>query len=140
MTTEEILTAIGLIGLGGLLKSGFDFFISTRKQKQEAKQTFKELRYKAIILFCYALVNYDKEKMMLVINRPDIDSIERLKNEIQTEFVNMSLFASDNVIVKMRAFLNHQNSQTLNSLIIAMRKDLYGIKTSLKESTFDFLS
>jgi hypothetical protein len=79
MMTEQILTGIGLIGFGGLLKSGFDFLISTRKAKQDAKQNTKETRYKAIILMCYALVNYEREKTTLVINRPDINSIERLK-------------------------------------------------------------
>lgn len=48
---------------------------------------------------CYALVNYDKEKTTLIINRPDIDSLDRLKNEIFVEFKNMSLFGSDNVII-----------------------------------------
>ena len=100
MTTEEILTAIGLVGLGGLLKSGFDFLIATRKAKQDSKHSLKETRYKTIILLCYAMVYYDREKTTLVINRPDINSIERLKNELCAEFINMSLFGSDKVRVR----------------------------------------
>jgi hypothetical protein len=68
---------------------------------------------------------------MLVINRPDIDSIERLKNEISTEFLNMSLFGSDAVIRVMKKFILDQNLNNLNNLAIAMRKDLYGIWTKL---------
>ena len=137
MTTEQILTAIGLVGFGGLLKSLFDFLIASRKAKHDSKHALKETRYKAIILLCYALVNYDKEKTMLLINRPDINSIDRLRNEIHAEFINMSLFGSDNVILEMKQFLLKQNSQTLNDLALAMRKDLYGIKTSLKGNHFD---
>lgn len=137
MITEQILTGIGLIGFGGLLKSGFDFLISTRKAKQDAKQNTKETRYKAIILMCYALVNYEREKTTLVINRPDINSIERLKNEIYAEFINMSLFGSDKVIIRMKQFITEQNSQALNELAIAMRKDLYGIWTNLKSNSLD---
>lgn len=137
MSIDQIITAIGLVGFGGLLKSGFDFLIATKKAKQEAKQSFKETRYKAIILLCYALVNYDREKTTLVINRPDINSIERLRNEVYAEFINMSLFASDKVIIKMKDFVKVQNMQTLNDLAIAMRKDLYGIRTSLKGNHFD---
>lgn len=137
MTAEQILTALGLVGFGGLLKSLFDFFIASRKAKQDSKHTLKETRYKAIILLCYALVNYDREKTTLVINRPDITSIDRLRNEVHAEFINMSLFGSDKVILEMKQFLLKQNNQTLNDLALAMRKDLYGIRTNLKGNHFD---
>lgn len=137
MTADQIFTTIGLVGFGGLLKSGFDFLIASRKAKQDAKHTLKETRYKTIILLCYALVYYDREKITLIINRPDITSIDRLRNEVHAEFINMSLFGSDKVILKMKQFVLEQNNQTLNNLAIAMRKDLYGIRTNLKSDNFD---
>ncbi len=137
MTTTELITAIGLVGFGGLLKSGFDFLIASRKAKLDSKHTLKEIRYKAIILFCFALVYYDKEKTTLVINRPDITSIESLRNEIHVEFINMALYGSDQVILKMKEFIINQNNQTLNNVAIAMRKDLYGISTNLKADNFN---
>lgn len=136
MSTDQILTGIGLVGIGGLLKSFFDFLVASRKLKNDAKQSTKEIRYKAIILMCYALVNYDKEKTTLIINRPDIDSIDRLKNEISVEFINMSLFGSDNVIIAMKKFISEPDVIALNNLAIAMRKDLYGIRTKLNRDHF----
>ncbi len=65
MTTDQILTSIGLIGIGGSLKSIIDAFIANRKSKYESKNSFKEVRYKAIILLCYAFVYYDREKITL---------------------------------------------------------------------------
>lgn len=62
MTIEQIMTGIGLIGIGGLLKSSFDYLISIQRQKIEAKNNFKEIRYKSIVLLCYALANFEKEK------------------------------------------------------------------------------
>lgn len=137
MTTDQILTAVGLIGFGGLLKSGFDFLIASRKAKQDSKHSLKETRYKTIILLCYAIVYYDREKTTIVISRPDIDSIDRLRNEVHAEFINMSLFGSDSVILGMKEFIIQQNGQSLNNLTIAMRKDLYGIRTNLKGNHFD---
>lgn len=137
MTADQVLSAIGLVGFGGLLKSLFDFLIASRKAKQDSKHTLKETRYKAIILFCYALVYYDKEKTTLIINRPDISSIERLRNEVHAEFINMALYGSDDVILKMQMFLRKTDNQTLNNLALAMRKDLYGIRTSLRGNHFD---
>jgi len=138
MTVNEILTAIGFVGLGGLLKSILDFFIGSRKAKQDAKLTFKEVRYKAIILMSYALVNYEKEKTMLVVNRPDIASIDRLLNELHAEFINMLLYGSDEVILNLKKIIDHPTADTLNILAIKMRKDLYGITTWLKPSALKF--
>ncbi|MDV3856311.1 hypothetical protein CMT56_14450 [Elizabethkingia anophelis] len=137
MSIDQILTGIGLVGIGGLLKSFFDFLVANQKLKNDAKQSTKEIRYKEIILMCYALVNYDKEKTTLIINRPDIDSKERLKNEISIEFINMSLFGSDNVIITMKKFISKPEPKTLNNLAIAMRKDLYGIRTKLNQNHFN---
>lgn len=138
MKTEEIINSIALVGIGSILKGLFDFFAAIRKSKQDAKQLTKETRYKAIILLCYSLVNYEKEEVNLIINRPDINSRERLLNEIIAEFINMSLYASDKVVLSMNKFIKNTTKETLGELAFSMRKDLYGIKTSLKSNHFEF--
>jgi hypothetical protein len=133
MTAEQIISTIGLVGLGGLLKSSFDYFISSKKTKNESRHNFKEVRYKSIILLGFALINYEKERATLIINRPDITSSDRLKNELEAEFINMSLYGSDQVILKLKELIITQNRQALSDLAFAMRKDLYGIKTKLRK-------
>ena len=96
------------------------------------KHEFKETRYKAIILLCYAYVNFEKEGTKIIIQRPDIDSRDRLYNELNTEWINMTLYASDKVLLSMKKFLESKEQTDFNKLILAMRKDLYGIKTDLK--------
>ncbi|MBL1278658.1 MAG: hypothetical protein COA33_000155 [Fluviicola sp.] len=137
MTVEQILAALGLIGIGGILQAVVTYIIGSRKKKSDAKQELKEKRYKAILLLCYAFVNYAREHTKLVINRPNITSKEELLNELNAEWVNMSLYASDNVISKMKNLLETQNANSYNSLIIEMRKDLYSVKTKLTPETFN---
>ena len=48
----------------------------------------------------------------------------------------MSLYASDKVITQMRKLLEKQTELELNSLIICMRKDLYGVRTVLDHKVF----
>jgi len=132
MTASEIISLIGLIGIGGILKSLFDMFIDKRKIKSEKKQEFKETRYKAIILFCHAHINYEMEERSLAVHRPDIKSKEDLFDELKVEWMNMALYASDKVILAMKKFIETSNRTTFNELVLAMRKDLYGIRTKLK--------
>ena len=132
MSVTEIISVVGLIGIGGLLKSILDFFIDSRKRKSDTKHEFKQTRYKAIILQCYSLIYYDKEKSRLIIHRPDLKTKDDLYDEIYTEWINMTLYASDIVINSMKAFLEKPSQETFNSMILSMRKDLYSIRTKLK--------
>lgn len=136
MTIEQTLAALGLIGIGGVIQAFVSYIIGSRKKKDDAKQELKDKRYKSILLLCYAFVNFEKEHTKLVINRPNIDSKEELLNELTAEWVNMSLYASDNVIRKMRELLEYKTQVSFNDLIIEMRKDLYGVKTKLISSDF----
>lgn len=136
MTTEQILTAIGLVGIGGILKSVADKIADVIKTKSDSKHSLKETRYKAILLLAYGYVNYEKENYSIVLQRPEIKTAERLYQEIVAEWTNMSLYASDAVILKMKIFLEKKDKNSYNELILTMRKDLYGIKTKLITSDF----
>ena len=136
MSIEQILAALGLIGIGSVIPALVSFIIASRKKKSDAKQELKEKRYKAILLLCYAFVNYGREQTKLVINRPNITSKEELLNELTAEWVNMSLYASDDVISKMKKLLEIQTENEYNALIIQMRRDLYSVKTKLTPETF----
>ncbi|MEM1258520.1 MAG: hypothetical protein AAGH81_08330 [Bacteroidota bacterium] len=133
MTTQDILTAVGLIGIGGLLKSLVDFLIAGKKLKSESQHNFKETGYKAIILLCYTFINFEREGSKLAIQRPDIHSKNQLFDELKAEWANMILFASDRVIKTMKRFLKMKNQKSFNQWIVSMGKDLYGLKTNIQE-------
>ncbi|HWZ14212.1 MAG TPA: hypothetical protein VNW95_03160 [Mucilaginibacter sp.] len=134
---NPIIINATFVFVGIALKTLLDFFTASRTSKQELRIALTEKRYKVIILLCYAMVYYDKEASLLVINRPDLPSKKRLLNELQAEFINMSLFASDKVIVSMKIFLEKLDISSLNQLAISMRRDLYGIRTHLHSYHFN---
>lgn len=136
MNAEQILAVLGLIGIGGIIQAFVSYTISSKKKKSDSKQDLKETRYKAGLLLCYAFVYWEKERTNIVINRPDLTSKTELLNELTVEWVNMSLYASDNVILSMKGLLENQTVDAYNSLIIEMRRDLYSVKTKLSSSTF----
>jgi hypothetical protein len=136
MTTDQVLTVIGFIGIGGLLKSLIDYAVELFKTKADSKHTLKETRYKAIILLCYTYAHYDNDGRNLIDHRPKLTTLEKLYDELKVEWSNMALYGSDSVILKMKDFLEKKNEASYTDLIIVMRKDLYGIKTKLKSEDF----
>ena len=136
MTIEHILSALGLIGIGSIISAIVSYFIGGKKKKSDAKQELKEERYKAVLLLCYAFVYYEREHTTLIINRPNINSKDLLLNELTAEWVNMSLYASDNVILRMKSLIEEQTVVAYNTLIVEMRKDLYSVKTVLTADSF----
>jgi len=137
MSIDQILTTLGLIGLGGILQSIINYIINSRKEKNDSKQKLKETRYKAVVLLCYAFANYEEEHSRLVIQRPNIESKSQLYQELNAEWVNMSLYGSDGVILRMRDFLVKQDNISYSRLILEMRKDLFGVKSKLNSMTYE---
>jgi len=66
------------------------------------------------------------------LQRPDLKSIADVKNEVETGWYNFLLFASDDVIRALKEFVQKPDNLTYAKTVIAMRKDLWNKKTSLK--------
>ncbi|WP_415326087.1 hypothetical protein [Chryseobacterium sp. MMS23-Vi53] len=137
MNTKDIIDTVALIGIGGLLKSAFDYFyVEKRKRKDQSRHEFKELRYKAILILCHSLLDYETSIEKLSNHRPDIQSKEELIKEIELEWFNMALYASDTVILATKKFILSNSHENLTNMILAMRRSLYDIKSSLSFQDF----
>jgi hypothetical protein len=127
-----IISAFGLIGIGGLLKSAFDYlYAEDKKRKDQSRHEFKEVKFKSMLILSQILIDYEKNKEKLSILRPDLKTRQELIEEIKLEWMNMALYASDSVIIFAKKFLEQPNQETFNEMVFAMRKSLYNIKSSL---------
>jgi len=133
---SSVISIIGLIGIGGLLKSLLDYYLNKNKSQKETQQQLKEKRYMAIILLSYTFINFEQEKDKLRNHRPDIKTFEDLKKELMAEIINMSLYAADQTVQQMKSFLQSPSNETFAVFILEMRKELFGIKTTLKPNDF----
>lgn len=59
-------------------------------------------------------------------HRPDIQNFKNLDRELEMEYHNAMLFASDQVLSSLRVFIDNKTPD--NWVVVAqnMRKDLYG--------------
>jgi hypothetical protein len=135
---KEIITILSLLGLGGIVGAFFNSVWERNKAISLQKQEYKEARYKAIILLMYGFLEYKDESDFLIIHRPDLNSKEKLFLELKTEWNNMILYASDEVLLKSHTFLNKSSHENYKKLAIEMRKDLWGGKISHKIKKLNF--
>jgi len=132
MTTQEIISMIGLLGIGAILRGIIDSFLKKRETTHKAEHEHRAIRYKAALVLMYALLDFEKEKSRLQIHRPEIKNKEQLHDEIKLEFNTMILFGSDNVLKSVKAFIHNPSEQHFHIVALAMRQDLYRIGTKLK--------
>ena len=138
MTFENAVTALGLLGIGGLVATYFRIAWERKKEAQLHKQEFKEERYKCVILLMHAALDFDKHALLLRQDRPDLSSHEALIDELQTEWHNMILFSSEDVLVAVHRFILSPSVENFRKSAIAMRADLWGGKVSEHILNLDF--
>lgn len=138
MIYQNIVSTIGLIGFGAILKSIVDSILKKKEIRQQKQNDFKEVRYKAIILLMYGLLDFEKSNFEFQKHGRNFHTIQDLIEEIKIERNNMILFASDKVIILIKDFINQPIEANYYKVAIAMRKDLYGLNTKLKDSDLVF--
>ena len=131
MTLDDVLAIVGALGLGALIPKLFDIYSNERKNRSQSRHEFKQVRYKAIILLMYTYLDFDERNTLLLAHNRNFRTKKDLLEELFTEWTNMTLFASDNVIRTMKAFVKNPSEDSYLTVTLAMRKDLYNVKTSL---------
>ncbi|MBN8837199.1 MAG: hypothetical protein J0I09_08070 [Sphingobacteriia bacterium] len=138
MLYQDIISAVGLIGVGAILKSIIDLRLKKREVQNQAQHEFKDKRYKVIVLLAYSMLDFDKNKAELHKHSRMFETSEQLLDELKVERTNMILFASDKVILAINQFILSPDEDNFHILVIAMRKDLYGLNTKLNPATLKF--
>lgn len=130
-----LLISIGVV-LGAIVVGMFSG--QRRWQRRMASLDIKVLRYRAILQLMWALLESRTHAKFTLNDRPDLDTREKLFLELESEWHNMILFASNDVLKKTHRYLMDPSSENLKASIIAMREDLGGDKLSSMIKKLDF--
>ena len=138
LTVENVLSALGLLGIGGALGTYFRIVWERKSSAQLQKQEFKDTRYKCIIMLMYTLLDFDKRSKGLEKFGRDFKSQEQLIDEIKAEWHNAILFATDEVLEDLHAFIKEPSAESFKKSALSMRKDLWGGKLSATLESLEF--
>jgi len=127
-----VISAVISFGLGTVLGTYLKIRWERSNSAQLQKQEYKTNRYKAVVLLMYGLLDFDKEKGRLKKHGRDFANAADLVDELKTEWNNMLFYAADDVLKTFQDFINRPDPENYRRCALAMRKDLWGGKVSLK--------
>src|SRR3989344_7850857 len=126
-----ILTALG----GGFFGAYFQSRFQHQKDVKRDIHELKRARYGAILIQMLTVLDPERGLSKTKTFRPDFESVEDVKEELNTEMLNAILFANDEVIKSMAEFSKNPKHETYIKSAAAMRRDLWGTKTDIDEKT-----
>jgi hypothetical protein len=131
MSLDVVTAIIASLGLGGLVGTILQSFMSNRNKVFEDAFSKKAERYKAIMILMWTSLDPKSELRHLKFFRSDIQNTETLRRELKLELYNMMLYAGDNVMRSFKQFVKKPNHKNYAKVALEMRKDLYGKRTNI---------
>jgi len=138
ITFENAVAAASLLGFGGVIGTYLRILWERRNSALLQQQEFKETRYKCIIMLMYTCMDFEKRGRGLEQFGRNFRSTDDVINELKAEWHNMILFASDDVLKTVHAFIRAPSAASFKESALAMRKDLWGGKLSSTLEQLDF--
>jgi hypothetical protein len=123
---NQLALILSSLGVGGLLGVFAKSVLDKRQLKFSKVFDYKEVRYKAITILMLAAVNPTKYDLaQLRMRRPEITDLDDLGRELDLEYHNAMLYASDGVLRNFEIFLKDKSMVNYEAVARAMRRDLY---------------
>ncbi len=138
MTIENVLSILGLFGLGGVFGTYLRIIWERKTHALLKKQEFKDTRYKCLIMLMYTVLDFEKRGAGLKEFGRNFRSREDVLDELKAEWYNAILFASDEALKSIYTFISQPSAASFKRAALAMREDLWGGKTSASLESLEF--
>ena len=120
---QTILSALTLLGVGGILGGYITYLLDKKKEREFKVLEQKEKRYKSCLLYMDAFFE-PKNIKYLSSRQPDIDNAQDVIEYLKMEHYEMMLYASKEVILSVKSFLENPVRENFLNTILTMRQDL----------------
>lgn len=128
---QNIFSAITLLGVGGIAGVYITFLLDKKKELEFKQLEQKEKRYKSCLL--YMDVFFEPKNIKYLSSRqPDIDNAQDVIEYLKAEYHEMLLYASKDVILSVKKFINNPTRENFLKTVLSMRQDLWVKKNDLE--------
>jgi hypothetical protein len=130
---QTIISALTLLGFGGILGGYITYLLDKKKEREFKVLEQKEKRYKSCLLYMDAFFE-PKNIKYLSSRQPDIDDVQDVIEYLKMEYHEMILYASKDVVLSVKAFMENPVYDNFLKTILTMRKDLSTKRNDLDPS------
>src|SRR4030066_106287 len=123
LSVQTIISALTLLGLGGILGGYITYLLDKKKEREFKVLEQKEKRYKSCLLYMDAFFE-PKNIKYLSSRQPDIDNAQDVIEYLKMEYHEMMLYASTEVILSVKVFIENPIRENFLRTILTMRQDL----------------
>ncbi|MBU2539780.1 hypothetical protein KJ786_01300 [Patescibacteria group bacterium] len=127
---QIIFSALTLLGIGGIVGGYITYLLDKKKEREFKVLEQKEKRYKSCLLYMDAFFE-PKNIKYLSSRQPDINNAQDVIEYLKMEYHEMMLYASKEVILSVKAFIENPTHEKFLRTILTMRQDLSKIKNDL---------
>src|SRR3990172_7931911 len=127
---QTIISTLTLLGLGGILGGYITYLLDKKKEREFKVLEQKEKRYKSCLLYMDAFFE-PKNIKYLSSRQPDIDNAKDVIEYLKMEYHEMILYASKEVILSVKAFIERPSHEKYLNTILTMRQDLSSKKRDM---------
>jgi len=128
---QTIVSVLTLLGLGGILGGYITYLLDKKKEREFKVLEQKEKRYKSCLLYMDAFFE-PKNIKYLSSRQPDIDNAQDVIEYLKMEYHEMMLYASKEVILSVKVFIENPTRENFLGTILTMRQDLAKKKNDLE--------
>ena len=127
---QTIISALTLLGVGGIVGGYITYLLDKKKEREFKILEQKEKRYKSCLLYMDAFFE-PKNIKYLSSRQPDIDNAQDVIEYLKMEYHEMMLYASKEVILSVKAFIENPTHEKFLRTILTMRQDMSKMKNDL---------
>jgi hypothetical protein len=127
---QIVFSALTLLGVGGIVGGYITFLLDKKKELEFRRLEQKEKRYKSCLL--YMDVFFEPKNIKYLSSRQsDIDNAQDVIEYLKAEYHEMLVYASKDVILSVKAFIENPNRENFLKTVLNMRQDLWVKKNDL---------
>ncbi|MFA6169849.1 MAG: hypothetical protein WCW67_08360 [Candidatus Margulisiibacteriota bacterium] len=128
--SQIVMSTLTLLGIGGIVGGYITYLLDKNKEREFKILEQKEKRYKSCLLFMDAFFE-PKNIKYLSSRHPDIDNAQDILEFLKMEYHEMMLYASKEVVMLVKIFIENPTNENYLRTILGMRHDLFIKKNDL---------
>ncbi|MDT8339702.1 MAG: hypothetical protein RQ763_10960 [Sulfurimonas sp.] len=128
--TQIIKTLITAI-IGGVVATYLKSLLDKKKELDISLNKITEDKYRSLLVFMACALDINKKRYFSLVEQTENKTSEDYMNQIKEYYYHSILYSSDDVIEKLKAFIESPSKNSYVEVAQAMRKDLWGRKTKL---------